>query len=390
MMVAINSKIFNVKTLLAIFSIMVCLDLKAQSDDPDITLPPEDAKIETWDWYCSYEWGNDQDRRKLDVALSEDSIYFRLVDSGRSQYESQFDGPFCPDSWVRGKIHGDNVVVNRPATLMSYRKLEGSQEPDHSKFAGYKYFNASKYWTKDAGHTDQHYYTSYNVETVDKDITFDYNPNLKILNNPDCDIWVSTYQQDEYSYTTYDVPVLPSPIYSDFELINVPDGPLTPKAPEFLYDTPCPRDNKNYVTLNGSILSEEGPAMHYYNLYYRIYVDGKPYVYDYSYYGDPLTDIYMGYKGKSTRNRMHGSLIHIPYDKQLDNAYAVMVYKYGDGLESISSPAPLRDASKINDLISDNQDDMNTPVYDLSGRCVKRENLSPGIYIRNGKKFIVR
>lgn len=388
MIVALNHKISNVKILLAILSVIVCLDLKAQSDDSDIVMPPNDARMETWDWYYSYIWPNFNERNfKLDVALSEDSIYFRLVDTGGLPYESEL---FYTDSWVRGKIQGDKVVINRPATLMSFRKLEGSYGPDHSKFAGYKYFNASKYWTEDAGHTDQHYYTSYNVETVDKDITFDYNPNLKILNNPDCVIWVSTYQRDGYSYETYDVPVLPSPIYSDFELIYVSDGPLTPKAPEFLYDTPCPRDNKNYVTLNGSILSEEGPAMHYSQLYYRIYIDDKPYIHDYNSDGEPIIDIGMGYKGKNTRNRVHGSLIHIPYAKQLDNAYAVMVYKYADGLESISSPAPLRAASKINDLVRDGQDDMNTPVYDLSGRCVKPENLSPGIYIRNGKKFIVR
>lgn len=392
--VAMNRNFSNAKILLTILSLIGCLDLKAQSGDSDIVTPPKDAKIETWDWYYSYILPNFSNWNfKLDVALSEDSIYFRLADRGQSQYESEFDGPFYTDSWVRGKIQGDKVVINRPAKLMSYRGMEGDDGPDHSKFAGYKYFNASKFWTENTYHTDQHYYMSYNVETIDKDITFDYNPNLKILNNPDCDIWVSSYQKDEAGYESYDTPFLPcSPIYSDFELIYVPDGPLTPKAPEFLYESSCPTDRKNnkYLILNGSILSEEGLAMHYSELYYRIYVDGKPYIYDYTLNGDPITDINMGYKGRQSRNGNHLWLTHIPCDKPLSNAYAVMVYKYADGMETVSAPTQLRDVSKINELVSEDQEDMTSPVYDLSGRCVKPENLSPGIYISKGKKFIVK
>ena len=36
----------------------------------------------------------------------------------------------------------------------------------------------------------------------------------------------------------------------------------------------------------------------------------------------------------------------------------------------------------------DNNQVSNTAVFDLSGRQVNEESLRPGLYIRNGKKFI--
>ena len=35
-------------------------------------------------------------------------------------------------------------------------------------------------------------------------------------------------------------------------------------------------------------------------------------------------------------------------------------------------------------------EDPDAPVYDITGRRVDASSLSPGIYIRNGRKFIAR
>lgn len=34
--------------------------------------------------------------------------------------------------------------------------------------------------------------------------------------------------------------------------------------------------------------------------------------------------------------------------------------------------------------------DATAPVYDLNGRRVKSENLKPGVYVRQGKKMVVK
>ena len=44
----------------------------------------------------------------------------------------------------------------------------------------------------------------------------------------------------------------------------------------------------------------------------------------------------------------------------------------------------------VGNIINENVDNNTTVVYDLQGRRIKPDNLRPGIYIRNGKKFIVR
>lgn len=46
--------------------------------------------------------------------------------------------------------------------------------------------------------------------------------------------------------------------------------------------------------------------------------------------------------------------------------------------------------SGVQSLISENKNNADAPVYDLYGRIVDKDNLSPGIYIHNGRKIIKR
>lgn len=58
---------------------------------------------------------------------------------------------------------------------------------------------------------------------------------------------------------------------------------------------------------------------------------------------------------------------------------------YGMYVRGVCKPSPVTAVTDIKTTV----DNPNAPVYDLSGRVVKGE-LSQGIYIKNGKKFIVR
>ena len=128
--------------------------------------------------------------------------------------------------------------------------------------------------------------------------------------------------------------------------------------------------------------------MHFYDLDYRIYLDGEPYVM-YDDEGNPYTDIHMNYKGASTRRGLAVGSCTVPF-KPFKEAYAVMVYKYEDGAEVVSEPAPLVDISVVDEVFGEEPEDVSAPVYDLSGRRVKPDRHAPGVFIRNGRKFMVR
>lgn len=133
--------------------------------------------------------------------------------------------------------------------------------------------------------------------------------------------------------------------------------------------------------------------MHYYQLYFRLYIDGKPYTYIYD--GKSITDIYWKYSGESPKEGWHLYYTHIPFDESIfkkpyNNVCAKLVYKYEDGLEVESAPTLLIDVSGVDEVFREDMEDIDAPVYDLAGRRIRPDRLVPGIYIRNGKKFMVK
>lgn len=372
-----------------IFALSVGTYILADVNDISVISPPEEAQIETWDWYANTLIGGSRLSRKLDVALFEDSIYFRLYDIGTGV--GPMEQPFAVDSWIGGEVNNGKLLVKRAQQLMSYNYTGESGSPDYNSPIPYKYFNSCKYWSEKYSEDSRN--SSYFVKTLTEDIDFDYDSQKKWIHNPSCAIWTSDLVDDEAGWSG-DVPVWPEPIYLDFELMYAPEGPLTPQAPEFYLET-CPFYNQKYLILTGNIFSKEGPAMHYYKLYFRIYIDGK--LYEYKYHnGEPETDIWWGYGGRSIENGGHLlHYTHIRYDeaifkKPFNTTYAVLVYKYEDGSEVVSAPSTLVDVSGIDEIFKEDAEAANAPVYDLSGRIVRPDQLAPGIYIRNGKKFMVR
>lgn len=69
--------------------------------------------------------------------------------------------------------------------------------------------------------------------------------------------------------------------------------------------------------------------------------------------------------------------------------YATLVLINPDGTETESEPAYLQEAG-ARDVVKENEVKKEDAVYDLTGRRVSRDNLAPGLYISNGRKFIVK
>lgn len=287
-------------------------------------------------------------------SITNDSIYFK--------YYSQDNDEIGDNCWVRGYIDGDEVTIKSGL-----------------KFDRGLYFCSCKYWTQLVSYGDGRYHTLYYAETVDDDVLFKYDANKKWLYTLQ-DIWITSSYPDKWlmEASSKEGPFWPDDLYACYELIYVPEGPLTPQAPRFTYETDS--DGKKYMKLNGSVFSIEGPAMHYDKLKFRIFIDGEQNpAYDYAirYYGHDF----------SGWNILQWN---VEYDRPFREAYAVMVYKYEDGSEVVSAPAPIVDVSGVDEIFRDNSEDVAAPVYDLSGRRVKPDRLAPGVYIRNGKKFMVR
>lgn len=386
-MVLFTSKRNTAKVLSMIFAVSIGFGSWANTNDVSVVHPPEGATIEKWDWYNKTLSDGTILSRTLDVAVLEDSVYYRLYDFGRPM--SSLGEAFVIDSWIAGKVNNGKIYIKRAPELSAYEWDRTSGGPNYDSPVADKYFNPCKYWSESWGEGSRN--STYHYETLDEDIFFDYDSEKKWIHNPSCKVWVSDYFNDHQNWTG-DVPLWPDPIYLNFQLMYVPDGPLTPQAPEF-YLEECPYYHTKYLILTGSIFSEEGPAMHYYQLYFRIYIDGKPYTYIYD--GKSITDIYWKYSGESPKEGWHLYYTHIPFDESIfkkpyNNVCAKLVYKYEDGLEVESAPTLLIDVSGVDEVFRDDMEDIDAPVYDLAGRRIRPDRLVPGIYIRNGKKFMVK
>lgn len=71
-----------------------------------------------------------------------------------------------------------------------------------------------------------------------------------------------------------------------------------------------------------------------------------------------------------------------------------MYYEKEDGSRIKSPRVRATNVTGIKDVVAESTSeptfDIKDYVFDLSGRKVNPQNLSPGIYIRNGRKFLVR
>ncbi len=77
------------------------------------------------------------------------------------------------------------------------------------------------------------------------------------------------------------------------------------------------------------------------------------------------------------------------YVANLNSAYIQLPYNYlGDGAYFVFRFSDLTGISNLDDVASTDTD--NAAVYDLNGRRMTGTQLQKGIYVKNGKKFIVK
>lgn len=79
-----------------------------------------------------------------------------------------------------------------------------------------------------------------------------------------------------------------------------------------------------------------------------------------------------------------------PVTAVLKGDQAFSLYRVSDAIAKVTVYSTVKNPTSIKSVSDVVKNDPNAPVYNLSGQCVNRNNLPKGVYIQNGKKFMVR
>lgn len=145
------------------------------------------------------------------------------------------------------------------------------------------------------------------------------------------------------------------------------------------------------INLGMDILNEEGYILDYNRMYFDFYIYGK-YMTTYDYksvaapvdMNGPIITIYVDSREIEWKGRpfeLEAICYYLTEDgRRIESPKVMALNCCGiDGVKPDPDIQPQEDSN-----IEDGQ------IYDLTGRPVRSDNLQPGIYIRNGRKFICR
>ena len=239
----------------------------------------------------------------------------------------------------------------------------------------------------DYHHNNYKYEYSYTPE--DRNFLFDYNPESGCLSamRDDATFMFTKDEDDSYVFE-YETEFGWWPEIGKQDIYRQPAISKVPKEPQIPRPPMLKKDGSSWI-ITGSYYDTRDNVMKLENLYFRVYIDGKPF----SFYHDVISTLWI----EEPITELPFALLN-PYETSPDdinffNFYlddipdgaevtAELVY-YQDGAEHTSSGVgSVTDDSTPGDAVA--------PVYDLAGRKVSPDNLRPGIYIRGNKKIIVR
>ncbi|MCH5237751.1 MAG: hypothetical protein J1E95_08135 [Muribaculaceae bacterium] len=169
-------------------------------------------------------------------------------------------------------------------------------------------------------------------------------------------------------------------IYFGSEISRFYDVAMTPQVPTGI----------NYSERNCALsfcisnISEDGEVMDPNRLFYRIFINDELYVLKIQ--GKDVAEIPYSYP--SDAGGFVDGYREIPFEmlSTLNLKIEMDMVYYGGGVKTYS-PGSIGEA-KIENLNAEEYNNQN--VYDIYGRKVTDGDLKPGLYIRNGKKIIVR
>ena len=322
--------------------------------------------------YLSSFDGDQDASLRLKVVRTEDSFYIKGL--------GFFDGP---DVWFKGRIEGKRVVfpqwneeVNSAYGLyMTAVKVEHSVEIPGQRV---------------------HFLMT--VTPLSEDIIFDYDPTTGNLTNPSSVFICDTPPFGSYGYdVTGDnaerILSWSLDFYNEAEIIRIPEDVVyRPYRPSYSYYW----NNDKIYGLKINYRDANGYMMDPYKMYIRFHSKSGPIEWEYlnmdnweyetgdkipfgRFYHDTVR--YITGMGYNLSNNQPYPFTIPSYVERSEISWVELIYEDGGATWSSTS---------VDRIIDDSASvDENAPIYDLTGRKVDPNNLAKGIYIRNGRKFIV-
>ena len=286
------------------------------------------------------------------------------------------------DLWLKGKIEGNKVVFPHGA----FMGVGETGKPTYANVVEYE----NQYWSGGG-----HGHAATVVSALEQDMVFDYEPESGNLSNPSA-CWDIN--------TKADASWVEDLSYEDLYLTRIKEcdfynKPRLKKIPENHQYQPLPPEVvpvKSYYKheLRVSYLDAQGYMMDPFKMYIKKfnpedsipvsmkilnvnnweeeYSDMDHYGFYYLIFSDNVVD------GTNIGNNQRIS----------DSSWDVTAYSYElvymDGDECFSSKTAGTATHPLLPL------EENSPYFDLTGRRINPENLSPGIYIHNGRKIILQ
>ena len=347
--------------------------------------PPEGVAVEEWDavvvnyqiehlngLFFVKDYDQSSDARKVKVAIDNDDFYLQDI---LFRNETFTPSPDCLSShiWLKGKIKNDSVVF--PKAELVFEKRVSSDSIQAFRLYPVEYIEKIEFYHEGKELKFREWLES---EIRDSDWRLSFDKEKKLLKSPNYGLTYSYTGENEIHqikllqpYFVIDELKANCPV--DAYICGFSDQAYVPTPKSVRYTPGVPSiDNENkFITVWCDCLTQEQQMINLENAYYRLYINRKQYKEDIPYWKLPMT-----YSFKA------------PEDLSLvQECYARMVLKKSDGTELEGQKVFLQD-SGMDEMSTEMKNPVDDSIYDLMGRKC-RYPLQPGIYVKDGKKFIV-
>lgn len=234
--------------------------------------------------------------------------------------------------------------------------------------------------TEEANHYS--YYIIYS--SSDTDLIFDTDPTSNSI-VAQTGFWTESGSWMFYSEaigTYYDNDIYLSAVFN-----KIPNGLQHPLPPEVTIEERSNGSSK--VTVCGSYFDSNGYVMDTRKLFYRLYVDGIPYTFT-------KVEKWFSFDLAEPTELLPYYLLNVSVDeKDTPSLYDFEITIPSTFKEVKAELVYIQDGQEISSGVDSvytdsDKDDDKDDIYDLTGRKVNQDTLLPGIYIKGGRKFIVK
>ena len=350
----------------------------------------------------------------IPVVRDDENVYLKMVRFSQPKYGPDSDNRDIYEGWIKGVIEGDSLRFPNNE-LIAYSNYDMIRR---------QYFTYDIYSRMDTILDYKDTVVSYSIkigeeiqmepyalpcyqavpmleiEYLNRDMKAYYNPQTGLISNPDAGLFITNerppYLKNWYLKDGMAInKLLIGPIADDEEVTSIHPVVTYTFKKNGQYKDLAVYTYLDIITENGTLLDVNKIHVDFSAAYEEYeYIPGGigPYYYDDTYHRD-----FLSVASPFNDNTKYFSIRDVI---QLDRLEVMVYYEKDDGTK-VETPwiVPI-DVTGINNIYDDRGNDalesgsdrtgrFADKVFDLTGREVNPENLTPGIYIKNGRKFAV-